>query len=57
MSTKDYWLIAEVVRDCVPLSARHKVAEVFANKLWQENERFNPTIFVEVCLSKPEQEC
>lgn len=56
MTRKDYVLIAETVRDNVPLHARSKVALAFSVKLQRENARFDSVKFFNLATSTPQED-
>ena len=49
MSSKDYQLIASVIRNNLDLSARQSIAYAFASALGDENPRFDRDKFIQAC--------
>ena len=50
MTRKDFELIASVVQDITPKAQRVKIAMTFADRLSDENSRFDMGRFLKACM-------
>lgn len=49
MTRKDYVLIARIVRTITDVDERNRVADLFVDALYADNDRFDEKRFLEAC--------